>query len=424
VSAARNIGDMTVRAGTGAHRPEVPGSRPVAHPVLVSLGLAVGPLVAVGFARFAYGLLLPDMRTALGWSFATAGGLNTANAVGYLLGGLVSGPLAARYEERAAYLAALSVTVVAVAADGASGVVPVLLAVRLIAGVSGAICFTVGASLATRLTVGQAARTSTTVLGGYFAGAAAGIVLSGVLVPVALDFSGWQVGWLALAALSLLLLTAVVAAVRAVPERPGGVRRPAARRVSWPIGRYVPLLLAYGLFGAGYIVYMTFIVAQLRQVGAGPPEVTAFWLVLGVAAVVAAVAWSPVLGVLHPGRGAAVVLATLTVGAMLPLVSTSAPVVFASAVLFGGAFLTVVTAVTTVARRELAPHQWTSSIAHLTVAFALGQCVGPLLSGTLSDGPGGIHTALWLCGGFLVAALVAAMAQRGPVAATEPGTLA
>ena len=56
-------------------------------PLWVIVGLAMGPAVALGLGRFAYALLLPSMRADLGWSFADAGALNTANAAGYLLGG-------------------------------------------------------------------------------------------------------------------------------------------------------------------------------------------------------------------------------------------------------------------------------------------------------------------------------------------------
>ncbi|MBV9469483.1 MAG: YbfB/YjiJ family MFS transporter, partial [Abitibacteriaceae bacterium] len=52
----------------------------------LALGLCLAPAVAIGFGRFAYALILPAIRINLGWSYAQAGGLNTANAVGYLLG--------------------------------------------------------------------------------------------------------------------------------------------------------------------------------------------------------------------------------------------------------------------------------------------------------------------------------------------------
>ena len=44
----------------------------------IALGLALSPLVALGFSRFAYALLLPPMQTEFGWSFVKAGALNTS----------------------------------------------------------------------------------------------------------------------------------------------------------------------------------------------------------------------------------------------------------------------------------------------------------------------------------------------------------
>src|SRR3954452_2607821 len=59
---------------------------PLRRELLVVLGLAAGAMVALGFTRFAYALLLPPMRSELDWSFTAAGGMNTSNAIGYVLG--------------------------------------------------------------------------------------------------------------------------------------------------------------------------------------------------------------------------------------------------------------------------------------------------------------------------------------------------
>ena len=48
--------------------------------------LALGVTVSNSFARFAYALVLPAMRSELAWTYAQAGWLNTANGIGYLLG--------------------------------------------------------------------------------------------------------------------------------------------------------------------------------------------------------------------------------------------------------------------------------------------------------------------------------------------------
>ena len=50
--------------------------------------LALAPAIGLGIGRFGYTLVLPDMRDTLGWSYSTAGFMNTINAIGYLAGAL------------------------------------------------------------------------------------------------------------------------------------------------------------------------------------------------------------------------------------------------------------------------------------------------------------------------------------------------
>lgn len=82
--------------------------------------------------------------------------------------------------------------------------------------------------------------------------------------------------------------------------------------------------------------------------------------------------------------------------------------------LFGGAFLSVVAAVTSSARKAAEPHAWTAAIGALTVAFGLGQCLGPMLSGALSDGSGDVRSGLWWSVAILAAASVIAAFQAEP----------
>src|SRR5690606_31317089 len=59
----------------------------------VVLALAMVPALGLGFARFAYALVLPDMRADLHWSYADAGWMKTSNGIGYLLGALLASRL-------------------------------------------------------------------------------------------------------------------------------------------------------------------------------------------------------------------------------------------------------------------------------------------------------------------------------------------
>jgi predicted MFS family arabinose efflux permease len=84
------------------------------------LGLAMGPAVGLGLARFGYALLLPAMRADLHWSLATAGAVNTANAVGYLAGAVAAVPLARRLGTRQAFLAGLVLATLSLLGTAAS----------------------------------------------------------------------------------------------------------------------------------------------------------------------------------------------------------------------------------------------------------------------------------------------------------------
>ena len=68
-----------------------------AHPLATALALSLGAAIALGLSRFSYGLLLPPMRDDLGWSYLLAGSMNTANALGYFGGALVTPWLMRRF---------------------------------------------------------------------------------------------------------------------------------------------------------------------------------------------------------------------------------------------------------------------------------------------------------------------------------------
>lgn len=66
----------------------------------------------------------------------------------------------------------------------------------------------------------------------------------------------------------------------------------------------------------------------------------------------------------------------------------------ASGVLFGAVFLSVVASTTALVRHNLPEAQWATGISAFTIAFALGQIVGPTVAGWISDGSGGLARGL------------------------------
>lgn len=368
--------------------------------VRIALGLALAPVVALGFSRFAYALLLPPMRDDLGWSYTQAGAMNTANAVGYIAGAAGAAWLARRLGTRRAFLATLAVSALALTTTAATSDLGMLMALRVVGGLATAVTFVVGSSLAARLRTG--------VLPVYFAGVGFGIILSGLLVPPALSVGDWRLGWLLLGLTSLSALAPATLAARAVPESGA---RPAATLALADVRRLGPTLLAYGLFGAGYVSYMTFVIALLRGASLPGWVPDVFWLVLGTSSAAFIAPWGRVIARLRGGSGKAVVSAVVLLGT-LPILLVPGPAsALISAVVFGSAFMAGPAAVTAITRHVLTPAAWTAGIAVMTTAFALGQSIGPMLSGLLSDGSGGLKAGLWLSPILLAAAAAVSLLQ-------------
>jgi predicted MFS family arabinose efflux permease len=170
-----------------------------------------------------------------------------------------------------------------------------------------------------------------------------------------------------------------------------------------------PALAGYTLFGVGYIGYMTFVVALLREQGASGTAVTVFYALLGLAVLLSSRIWAGLLDRAKGGGALALLNALLGVATVLPALTAWWPVVLASGLLFGGVFLSVVASTTALVRHNLPPARWALGISAFTIVFAVGQIVGPTVVGWIADGPGGLARglvfsacALWL--GALLAA--------------------
>jgi MFS family permease len=352
------------------------------------LGLAGA--VALGFARFAYALLVPAMQADLDLSLAAIGGLNAANAAGYLLGALSAGPLAKLLGLRRVFIAGAMGTAITVALTALGQGMPSLLVLRLLPGITGAWCFVTGGVLTARLAAGLGPKGGLAI-GLFYAGPGVGIVLGGLVVPqlmqgfsnlASVDVRGldWRIAWLALGLLSILAALLAAVGTRIEAPMPEAAKGPAPKPVALSFA-----LAAYACFAMGYIGYMTFIIAALRRSGLSPEMATGFWCLLGGATMLAAWPWARALQNSRNGRPLAVALALTAIGAALPLAGLSPVPLVLSAVLFGGSFLAVVAATTAIVRAMRPAEDWPRWVSRFTVIFGIGQVIGPIVTGTLGD---------------------------------------
>ena len=398
--------------------PATTGRNPA--PIALALALSLGAAVSLGITRFAYALLLPVMKSDLGWSYTLAGAMNTVNAAGYLAGALVTPWLLRRLGASRVLLWGSVLASVFMALSGFFVAAAPLLLQRLLAGVASGFVFIAGGLLAARLGA-RSPRQAGLLLGLYYGGVGWGIALSALGVPLLLEATrgmphGWAWAWWGLALVCVAATAGMVWPARALQEKEAPAQSIQALKPDlthrfpwWGMGW---ALAGYTLFGVGYIGYMTFVIALLREQGTSAGEITLFYMLLGLAVVASARIWARLLDRARGGGALALLNALLGVATIAPALTGDWPVVIASGLLFGGVFLSLVASTTAFVRHNLPPAQWAAGISAFTILFAFGQIVGPTAVGWIADGPGGLARGLVYSAGALWLGALAAWRQR------------
>ena len=387
---------------------------PLHRPWAIALALSLGAAVALGLSRFSYGLLLPPMREDLGWTYLVAGSMNTANAFGYFGGALITPWLMRRLGVWRVLMLGAVLAGLFMLATGVLTDTTALMLQRLLAGVASALVFIAGGVLAARLG-SMFPRHAGFLIGLYYGGTGIGITLSALLVPVSLASAqthgaahGWQWSWLGLGLACLVAAVIMARPARLIGE-PARMQTAGSR---FSVRDFRFGLAGYFMFGAGYIGYMTFVVALLKQQGMSPTRITVFYALLGVAVLISSRIWARMLDYFKGGQSMAILNGLLAVVTVLPALTASAPVVFVSGLVFGMVFLSVVTSTTVLVRHNLPQSAWPAGISAFTTVFALGQIVGPTLVGWVADGAGGLERGLLVSAGCLLLGAVLAWQQK------------
>jgi predicted MFS family arabinose efflux permease len=386
--------------------PDTPKSHAALARLILILSLA--PTIGLGIGRFAYALVLPDMREALHWSYSAAGFMNTINAVGYLAGAMVASRLIRRFGLAANVRWGTLACVLSLALCAVSQNFVVLSFARLLAGFGAAAGFVGGGALAAIVAQSQPRRANF-LLSLFYAGPGIGILFSGLIAPFVLQAFGpgsWWIVWWAMTILTTLMIVPLLL----TPLDSSALAGPTAHG-RFSIGPVAIYLLAYFLFGAGYIAYMTFMIAYVRDGGGGAAAQSLFWSLIGLSAFVTPWVWRRVLALDRGGLSMTIILGVNALGASLPIFGHSPLQLAVSALVFGVAFFAVVGSTTAFVRFNYPPSEWPSGIAAMTIAFGIGQTLGPIAVGAVTDALGSLSYALNVSAALLALGAILAAFQ-------------
>lgn len=374
-------------------------------------GLTVGVTVTNGFARFAYGLILPSMRAELGWTYAQAGWLNTANAFGYIGGAVLTMLLIGRVRPALLFAVGLGMTVLALLLTGVNPALGWQTALRFLAGFFGAMSFSTAGALTAGLFTGDARRNALAIAILFGTGGGLGIVLAGAGIPPMLGLRGdaaWPLAWVMVGVASLI--AAPLGLWAAWQLRGLGGRGAIAARV--PVARMLAVIAGYASFGLGYIVYLTFLSAFMRERAASAMEITLVWVLLGTCISLSPFLWRGIFARHAGGVPLAMVLTGIAAGSALPVIWPTLPGLAVSAMVFGACVFMSPGAVTNFSRQNLPPEAWGRAISLFTVVFALAQTVGPYAAGWIGDQAGSIGVSLLVAAAILATGAAVSLLQR------------
>jgi predicted MFS family arabinose efflux permease len=369
----------------------------------------IGMAVAMGIGRFVYTPILPGMMDELHLSAADAGLIASANYLGYLLGALLAAGGWAEGRERALMLSALCASALLAGAMGLTESLGLFLAIRFLAGLASAFVMVFLASIVFSHLAG-AKRSDLQAV--YFAGVGIGIALSSALMLLLLTAGpDWRAGWFSAAALSVAGFLGVAFLIDRGVLVAGPARPEPKLPKSLPLAK---IIIAYGLFGLGYVVTATFLVAIVRQGEGGRQFEAIVWLVAGLSALPSVWLWNRIAA--RIGLAAAYLLACLVeavgVTASVAAGGYAGPII--AGVLLGGTFVAL-TALGLQLGRQLAPLATRRAFALMTASFGVGQIVGPLIAGVAAEASGSFFLpSVGAAAALLVSGIVAWSAGSSP----------
>ena len=364
----------------------------------------------LGLGRFALGMLLPAMGTALDLSYSNMGLIGTGNFVGYMLAVAIAGYITQHFGARCTItlgLILVGCTMILVGqADHFFEILVLYVITGIGSGLSNVPLMGLVSHWFTKETRGRAA-------GIMISGNGIAILCAGLYIPwinTRYATEGWRYGWITMGivVLAIAILSAII--LRNNPDEknttPVGYTKSPANSSNQnhsplpenPKKILIHLGLIYGLFGATYVVYANFIVTTLIQEYGFSEQVAGnLWAFVGALSIFSGPLFGWVSDKYGRRSGMLTVFSLFTLAYGLVSFQLPSTLLYASIALYGIAVWSIPTIMAAAVGDLLGPARAAKAFGFITLFFGLGQIIGPALTGAMADIFGTFKVAFGLC---------------------------
>lgn len=379
-------------------------------------------ILAHGFGRMSYSVILPSMKDGLSLSYTQLGSIAMGNFIGYLLLSVIGGFLATRFGVRRVVFISLLVIGISLFLTGFSESFSFAFIMRLISGMGNGSSYVPIMALPAAWFVMKKRGLATGIVSG---GIGVGLFLSGIILPPIISSfgrDGWRYAWFLMGIIVFIFSFVCYAFLRNNPkekglsmyggeeEQKGGpkvtlfsaFRDIVVEPEIWKLG------CVYFMYGFSYIIYLTFFVAYLtKEIGVAPVTAGKMFAVLGLFSIFCGVIWGGISDILGRRYGSLLAYITLALSYILLAFWKDTAVFYISAIIFGIAAWSIPTIMAAASGDAVGGRLAPAGLGFITLFFGIGQALGPVIGGWLKDSTGTFTNA------FLLATIVSLIGGFG-----------
>ncbi|PFU42010.1 MFS transporter [Bacillus cereus] len=371
-------------------------------------------ITTTGFARMAYGGILPFMQEGLQISTSQSGMLGTIIFLGYLLTVGTSGILTIRLGAKSVLLIGSWLVVISLIGLAFVSSFWIAAIFMLCSGAGSALVYTPLMSI----TVGWFPEKRGTAMGLLLSGAGIGMLFSGIIVPYIVrtfpEYS-WRSSWLLFGVITCIVVffASIVLKNPEVTEDEGERNN---KSFLWKTKELYIIAWMYFIIGVVYLIPNLYQTSFMIDNGISAPISGTVYAIAGMFSIVGAPVWGLISDRIGIKKTLCIALLLAVIGDMIPIIFGHIIGFIMSAIIWGSSLGGILLLIQVAASKQVSPKYVSMAISFISVFYAVGQMIGPGLAGWII-GESGYTTAYGLGAfGFFMCICLGLRIKRGDFA--------
>lgn len=347
-------------------------------------------LTTSGFARMAYGAVLPYMQTSMNLSISQTGLVGTVMFLGYLLTVGLSGVLAIRWGAKTVLLGGGFLVLVAMIGISVSSYFWMICLFMFLSGAGSSLVFTPLMSIV----IGRFPQKRGMALGILLSGAGIGMLLSGFMIPLLIkNFPalGWRAVWVFFSVVSFIVL--IIASV--VLKNPDVMQKAKMEeKPQWLKNKELTkIAVLYFFLGLAYLIPNLYQTSFMLSKGFSNEVAGFVYAIAGIFSIVGGPVWGIISDKIGAQKTLLLAWCFAVAGNLLPIMLTNTAGFIISSIIWGSSIGGIVTLIQVKGSEQVPPKYISAAIGFISIFYAIGQAIGPGVSGWIIDHMGNFASA-------------------------------